>query len=131
MDFPVQEINDNSEPCSSTISSANAHEPVRAHNQEKAACFQLGLKRGPASFLNELQIKLARSGPPSVCAGLNQGQQLAASHQGKQGPACPMSAACLPAQGSHPVPGGQPQFTQASFVLSFSTIFQHSLVYNA
>lgn len=32
MDLRVREINDNSEPHSSPISSANAHEPVGAHN---------------------------------------------------------------------------------------------------
>lgn len=45
-------------------------------------------REGPASFLNELQIKLARSGPPPVRAGVNQ-RQPAELHQGKQGPACP------------------------------------------
>lgn len=116
----VREINDNSEQCSSPISSVNAHELVRAHNYEEVVCFQLGQRRGPASFLNELQINLARSGPPSAWTGVNQGRQwqTAALHQGKKGPVCLRVPCC---------PGREPWVGQDSFVLlflPFSTILQ-------
>lgn len=118
MDLQVQEINAISEPFSSPISSVNAYELVRVHNKEEAACFQLGQRRGPASFLNELQIKLPRSGPPSRRAGINQGMQ-------QQPAALPQEGRVQPAQEAHPAlerQCGLARTVVSSFSPRFSTI---------